>query len=114
MSPVRGRMVGSAASGSCENYCEVSVKLPLCLIKQAPCHEDIWGSRGIAPPFLTSTLDVSEWSCSRPCRFTPRERGPSTHWIGGWVGPRAGLDALEKKKKILPLPGFTHRKFIFE
>jgi hypothetical protein len=20
------------------------------------------------------------------------------HWIGGWVGPRAGLDALEKKE----------------
>jgi hypothetical protein len=24
-------------------------------------------------------------------RFTPGERTPSTHWIGGWVGPRAGL-----------------------
>jgi hypothetical protein len=26
-------------------------------------------------------------------RFTPGERTPGTHWIGGWVGPRAGLDA---------------------
>jgi hypothetical protein len=26
-------------------------------------------------------------------RFTPGERTPGTHCIGGWVGPRAGLDA---------------------
>jgi len=42
---------------------------------------------------LTSELDESEWSASRPGRFTPRERAPGTRWIGGWVGPRAGLDA---------------------
>jgi hypothetical protein len=35
---------------------------------------------------LTSALDVGEWSASRPGRFTPRERAPGTHWIGGWVG----------------------------
>jgi hypothetical protein len=22
---------------------------------------------------------------------------PRTHWIGGWVGPRAGLDVVEKR-----------------
>jgi hypothetical protein len=38
---------------------------------------------------LTSALDGCEWSASRPGRFTPRERDPGTHWIGGWVGPRA-------------------------
>jgi hypothetical protein len=26
-------------------------------------------------------------------RFTPRERTPGTHYIGGWVDPKAGLDA---------------------
>jgi len=31
--------------------------------------------------------------------FTPRPlysqgRAPGTHWIGGWVGPRAVLDAI--------------------
>jgi hypothetical protein len=52
-----------------------------------------WGSGGIAPLiFLTSALDGGEWSASRTGRFTPRERAPDTHWIGGWVGPRAGLD----------------------
>jgi hypothetical protein len=34
--------------------------------------------------------------------FTPRERAPGTHCIGGWVGPRAGLDA-EIRGKILCL-----------
>jgi hypothetical protein len=25
-------------------------------------------------------------------------RDPRTHWIGDWVGPRAGLDAVVKRK----------------
>jgi len=45
---------------------------------------------------LTSALDGDEWSDSRHGRFTPKERSPGTHWIGGWVVPRAGLDALIK------------------
>jgi len=45
---------------------------------------------------LTSALDKGEWSASRPGRFTSRERAPGTHWIGGWVDPRAGLDAVKK------------------
>jgi hypothetical protein len=53
-----------------------------------------WGSGGIAPRILTSPLDGDEWSSSRPGRFTPRERVPGNHWIGGWVGPRAGLDTV--------------------
>jgi hypothetical protein len=32
----------------------------------------------------------------------PRERVPGTHWIGGWVGPRAVLDAVVKRK--IPSP----------
>jgi hypothetical protein len=40
----------------------------------------------------------------RPGRFTPWERAPGTHCIGGWVGPRAGLDAVENRK-FLTLPG---------
>jgi len=35
--------------------------------------------------------------------FTPQllylwERAPGTHWIGGWVGPRAVLDVMVKRK----------------
>jgi hypothetical protein len=58
--------------------------------------------------FLTSALAGGEWSASRPCRFTPGERAPSTHWIGGWVGPRAGMDDLEKSK-FLTLSGLELR-----
>jgi hypothetical protein len=32
-------------------------KLSICFINQALCHEDIWDSGGIAPPFMTSALD---------------------------------------------------------
>jgi hypothetical protein len=52
--------------------------------------------------FLTSALVGGEWSASRPGRFTP-----GTHWIGGWVGPRTGLDV--ERRKILLLPGIELR-----
>jgi hypothetical protein len=29
-----------------------------------------------------------------PAAFPPEERAPCTHWIGVWVGPRAGLDFI--------------------
>jgi hypothetical protein len=49
---------------------------------------------------LTSALDGGEWSVSRPGRFTPAERASGTHWIGGWVGPRAVLDAVVKRNPV--------------
>jgi hypothetical protein len=58
--------------------------------------------------FVTSALAGSEWSASRPCRFTPEERAPGTHCLGGWVDPRAGLDDLEKRK-FLTLLGLELR-----
>jgi hypothetical protein len=33
-----------------------------------------------------------------PLPLYPREIAPGTHWIGGWVCPRAGLDPVEKRK----------------
>jgi hypothetical protein len=56
-----------------------------------------WRNGGIAPRILDLALDGAEWSSSRPGGFTPRERAPITHWIGGWVGPRTGLDTGEEK-----------------
>jgi hypothetical protein len=52
--------------------------------------------------FLTSTLDVGEWSASRPGRALSREKDPGTLWAGGWVGLRAGLDT-EARRKIICL-----------
>jgi hypothetical protein len=40
---------------------------------------------------------------SRPGRFTP-----DTHWIGGWVGPRAALVDVEKRT-FLTLTGLELR-----
>jgi hypothetical protein len=61
-----------------------------------------WGVEVWLHAFLTSALDGGERSASRPDRFTPRERAAGTHWIGGWVGPRAFLDAVVKRK--IPSP----------
>jgi hypothetical protein len=51
---------------------------------------------------LTSALDRGEGSASRLGRFTPGERAPGPHWIGGLVGLRACLDAMEKRKYLVP------------
>jgi hypothetical protein len=48
--------------------------------------------------FLTFSLVEGEWSASRPGRFTPRESALGTHRIGGWVGPRGGLDTVVWEK----------------
>jgi hypothetical protein len=58
----------------------------------------VWDTGCIDP------LVGDEWSASRPGRLTPGERAPGTHWIGGWVGSRASLDDVEKRK-LLTLPG---------
>jgi hypothetical protein len=80
----------------------LKVKLSLCLINYAPHHSGEWGNEEIAPPFLASALDGAQWQASRPSRFTPAENAPSAHLIRDWVGPRAGLDATEKKKMTCP------------
>jgi hypothetical protein len=36
------------------------------------------------------------------------EKTPGTHWIEGWLGPRTGLDDVEKRK-FLTLPGLKLR-----
>jgi len=48
--------------------------------------------------FITSGLDGDECSASRLDRFTPRDKGPSTHWPGNWLGPRTDFDATAKRK----------------
>jgi hypothetical protein len=65
----------------------VKVKLTPCF-NWAPRHEGVleeW--RNSSTHSLTSALYGGELSGSRRGRFTPRERAPGAHWIGGWVGP---------------------------
>jgi hypothetical protein len=73
------------------------------LFNWATRHEDVsreW--RYSSTHSLILALDGGEWSASRPGRFNPSERAPGTHWIGGWVGPRAVLDVVVKRK--IPSP----------
>jgi hypothetical protein len=58
-----------------------------------------WGVEVKPHAFLTSALDGGEWSASCPGRFIPWERAPATNWIGDRVGPRAGLDAMVKRRE---------------
>jgi hypothetical protein len=60
------------------------------------------------PRILTLALVGGERSASRSGRFSPEERAPGTHWTGGWVSPRTGLDDVEGRE-ILPLPGLKLR-----
>jgi len=49
--------------------------------------------------FLTKVWDGGEWWLDSPYGLFARvEKDPSTHWALGWVGPKASLDALEKRK----------------
>jgi len=40
-----------------------------------------------------------------PGLFSPRERDPSTHWIEGWVAPRA-LDILNTSGSVIWQVGY--------
>jgi hypothetical protein len=51
--------------------------------------------------FLTSAL-IGGGQLQAPAAL-PEGRAPGTHWIGGWVGPKACLDDVEKRK-FLTLP----------
>jgi hypothetical protein len=53
---------------------------------------------------LISAIVGGEWSASNPGHFTSGEIESGTYCIGGWVGCRVDLDAVEKRK-ILPMPG---------
>ena len=54
---------------------------------------------------LTSVSDGVAGQRHAPVAVTPRER-PGTYCIGGWVGPRVGLDGYGKSR---PPPGFDPR-----
>jgi len=67
------------------------------VFNEAPRHEDVWGSGGIAPRILKHG---TRWRWV--VRFTP-----GIHWIGGWAGPGAGLDAVVKRKILSPCRNWT-------
>jgi hypothetical protein len=78
-----------------------NVKLSLCLTNWALRHEDICGSGCIDPNFLDLGISWSWVVSFTPLPLYPRERVPSTHFIGSWVDPRAGLDHWRSEIQIL-------------
>jgi len=52
--------------------------------------------------FLISALVEGKWSPSRFVRFIPGESALSTHWTVFCMGPKVGLDAVQKRTKSLP------------
>jgi hypothetical protein len=64
--------------------------------------------------YSSTILDLCtrwRWSASRPGPFAPGDRAPGTHWVGGLVGSRVDLDAMENRKNLLPLPVIEPRSF---
>jgi len=82
------------------NFVKVKVELSLCFfLTKHHATKAYWEGGGIAPlNCLTSALGGDEWSASYPDHSAPKERAPGTHWIGFWVGPRAVLDMVVKRK----------------
>jgi hypothetical protein len=81
----------------------------------APRHWGVLGEwRYSSTHSLTSALDGDEWSASRPGRFTRKEGAPDTHGIGDWVGPRAVLDVVVKRKIPSPRRQSNHRTSIVQ
>jgi hypothetical protein len=54
------------------------------------------GKGGINPFILYLDTGLSEWSDSRPIRFTSESSTLGRHSVAGWMGPRLDLDAMEK------------------
>jgi hypothetical protein len=50
--------------------------------------------------FLTSALDIGEWSASGPSRSPPGERISATHWIGGCVDQQSHPEPVEDRKNL--------------
>jgi hypothetical protein len=88
------------------------VKLSLCLINSALCREDVWGTGGIGPPFLTSTLNDS-------CQLHAIAALPPVHieYEAGWTPEQVWI--VGKRGKSLALLGnrtlaaqFVARRYI--
>jgi hypothetical protein len=78
-------------------------------------HEGVLGEwRYNATHYLTLAVGGGEWSASRPGRFTPREGGHGTHWLGDWVGHRAVLDTVVKRRIPSPFQESNSRTLIVQ
>jgi hypothetical protein len=71
-------------------------------------HEGVLGEWRYSSTYsLTLALDRGEWSASHPSCFTPRERAPDTHWIGGCFT----FNSIWHNEKMLPRIENSLKKF---
>jgi hypothetical protein len=63
------------------NINAINIKLIKCYAMKT------WWSGDTAPPFVTSALDIGEWSASRPGPFTFCAVAPGTHWLYAYKLP---------------------------
>jgi hypothetical protein len=77
------------------------LKLFLCLINWASCHEDVWESGTIAPRILNSDIRWRWVGSSKPGSLHPG-KSPGTHQLEGWVGSRDPLNAAVTRKSLCP------------
>jgi hypothetical protein len=60
---------------------------------------DIIMSRDSSVGIVTGDSEIGGGVVSfTPRPLYPRGRSPGTHWIGGWLYPRGGLEEVEKRK----------------
>lgn len=52
--------------------------------------------------FVTSSRVGGEWLAVRDRRLLSAEVPLGMHWIGGWVGLRADVDAVVRWRSVLP------------
>jgi hypothetical protein len=73
-----------------------------------------WGNGSIAPCIIDLGTTWG-WVVSFTLRpLFPGERAPVTHWIGGWVGSRAILDVVVRRKIPRPRRESNPRTPIFQ
>lgn len=77
----------------------VELKQSMCITNEALCHKVIWEIVYIVSHFLDMKLEMSV-QIHAAASLSP-EKVHLTHWIVGWVNPRAGLDDGEKKTFLI-------------
>jgi hypothetical protein len=60
-----------------------------------------YGENGGAAPAIFHLSSRFEWSTLCPSGVTPTERIFGTHSVVNWMGPRAGVNVLEKQKSVV-------------
>jgi hypothetical protein len=75
---------------------KVTLKLSLCF-NWAPRHEGVLGEWRYSSTHCDFGTRLRWVVGFTPRLLYPMEGAPLTHWIGGWVGPRAVLDAMKRK-----------------